>query len=171
MEWFTICRNNGQRKRLFYTWFFTGSLLHCYLKHIIKRCHRHVYRALPQTCCVVWHWIKDDEMTRRSEVCSIIIFGNEQEWGVRLDGAIQRERERERRESQMKDLLNGLLTIWIHCRSWMQRVGIYIYCFENSDMMAINQLEERQAEESVTVHAMGQVKWGVINTEGTSVWW
>lgn len=94
MEWFTICRNNGQRKRLFYTWFFTGSLLHCYLKHIIKRCHRHVYRALPQTCCVVWHWIKDDEMTRRSEVCSIIIFGNEQEWGVRLDGAIQRERER-----------------------------------------------------------------------------
>lgn len=53
----------------------------------------------------------------------------------------------------------------------MQRVGIYIYCFENSDMMAINQLEERQAEESVTVHAMGQVKWGVINTEGTSVWW
>lgn len=31
--------------------------------------------------------------------------------------------ERERRESQMKDLLNGLLTIWIHCRSWMQGVG------------------------------------------------
>ncbi len=47
---------------------------------------------------------------------------------------------------------------------------IYIYCFENSDMMAINQLEERQAEKRVTVHTMGQVKWRVINTEGASVW-
>ncbi len=64
------------------------------LKQIIKRRRRHVYRAQPQTCCVVPHWTKDDEMTRISEVCSIIHFGNEQEWGVRLDGAICREQRK-----------------------------------------------------------------------------
>lgn len=164
MEWFSICRNHGQRKRLFYTWFLMAYLQHCYLKHIIKRRHCHVYRALPQTCCVVRHWIKDDEMIRRSEVCSIILFGNEQEWGVRLDGAIQREREKRKPDEGPTE---SEFTADSECKGW----GIYIYCIENSDMMAINQIEERQAEESVTVHAMGQVKWGVINTEGTSVWW
>lgn len=44
-----------------------------------------------------------------------------------------------------------------------------VNCFENSDIMAINQQEETQAEKSVTVHAMGQVKCGVINTEGAGV--
>ncbi len=156
MEWFSICRNHGQTKRLFYTWFLTGSLPHCYLKHIIKRRRRHVYRAQPQTCCVVPHWTKDDEMTRISEVCSITLFGNEQEWGVRLDGAIYRE--------QRKTEPNGGPTEWASH-------SIYIYCFENSDMMAINQLGKRQAKKSTTVHAMGQVKWGVINTEGARVWW
>lgn len=35
--------------------------------------------------------------------------------------------------------------------------------------MAINQLEETQVEKNVTEHAMGQVKCGVINTEGAGV--
>lgn len=145
MEWFSICRNHGQRKRLFYTWFLTGSLLHCYLKHIIKKRHRHVYRALPQTCCVVRHWIKDDEMTRRSEVCSIILFGNEQEWGVRLDGAIQREREEKARwRTYWMGFALSEFTADPECKGWGGvGWGIYIYCSENSDMMAINQLEER----------------------------
>lgn len=66
------------------------------------------------------------------------------------------EREKRKREP------DGGSTEWashyLNSLQILNAKGIYIYCFENRDMMAINQLEERKAEVSVTVHAMGQVK-------------